>query len=71
MLTIFLLDRNYALTSDMLAALLTFRSDDPALATLQRDVLAFASAQDLTPAPQREPTRAPGRSRWLRWLGTP
>jgi hypothetical protein len=41
-LTIFLLDRNYALDRDALGALLTFAPDDPALAALQSDVNAFA-----------------------------
>ena len=47
-LTIFLLDRNYALQPDDLSVLLTFPQGDPALVELQRVVweLALAGGQD-------------------------
>jgi hypothetical protein len=70
-LTIFLLDRNYVLTSDALASLLTFAPADPALAALQREVLAFAFTQVGVTAPQPEPLPESTRPRWLRWLGIP
>ena len=41
-LLIHLLDRNYALSPDVLGALLSFPAGDPALAQLQRDVLELA-----------------------------
>jgi hypothetical protein len=68
-LTIFLLDRNYALDRDALGALLTFAPDDPALAALQQDVDAFAleTARRVKRFPDRGEPPAP--SFWRRWRG--
>lgn len=76
-LTIFLLDRNYALGPDALSSLLTFPPGDPDLIALQRDVHALAlktarrtgQAGASAEGEHAVPNAGPFASWWARFLG--